>query len=685
MRLSLCFSFAAMLLLTSATLFAAPPFFAPAGLDPGARDPATRAQDDFYQYVNGSWLKRTTIPPGQSSVSLASELEDRVETQLHTLLEDAAARSSSAPAADARVGALYAAFIDQSRLDALGISPLRADLDLIAAIRNKSDIATRMGSSQYDFGGSLFEIGIDVDIGNPAQYAIYIGQAGLGMPGRDYYLANESRPTRTAYRAYIERLLGLIQWREPAASADAVLALETRIAEASWTRSAQSDLRRLYNPMSPDELTTLAPGFDWRAFLAAAGLADRSRIVVAEYSALPKLAAIFADTPLETLKSWQAFMLADSAADSLSSDFQQARFEFRRHTLLGQRRNPPRWRQFIDAVSSPNGAGSLRDGMGAMKWTVGELYTARYFSPDTKKMAERMAADIVRAFRTRLETLAWMSPETKRIALRKLGTYSIKLGYPDYPRDTSNLEVRRDDLLGDIRRATKSEWDFHVSRSRGPVDRMDWQITPQTMDAYTGQLRDIVFPAAVMQPPLFDPGADAAVNYASMGTVIARELARGFFDEGRLIDADGARRDWWSPADAAAFKALANALGAQYAAFEPIPGLHIDPQLTITENIADLCGVLVGLDAYHASLNGRRAAVIDGLSGDQRFFIAYAQSWRGQVSDAAIREQTRNDPQSFRKFRVQGPVRNVDAWYAAFNVREGDKMYLAPGDRVRLW
>ena len=684
MQLSKRFPVTVLMLVAAAGASAAPAFFPPAGLDLSARDTATRAQDDFYQHVNGTWLKRTTIPAGQNSVSLASELEERVDSQLHALL-DTAASASDAPATDARVGAMYAAFTDQSRLDALGMSPIRADLDAIAALRTRSEIAGRMGRSQYDFGGSLFEAGIDVDIGNPKQYAIYLGQAGLGMPGREYYLTNEYRSARTAYRGYVERLLGLVDWRDPAAAADSVVALETRVAEASWTRSAQSDLRRLYNPMSPEELTRLAPGFDWHAFLAAAGLGDRTRIVVAEYSALPTLAAIFADTPPETLRAWQAFMLADTAAPYLSSDFQQAHFEFHRRALLGQRQNPPRWRQAIEAVSGGSGSGSVRDGLGVIKWAVGDLYTARFFPPEAKAKGERMAGEILRAFRGRLEKLDWMSAPTKAAALRKLDTYSIKIGYPDHPRDATNVDIRRDDLVGDVRRAARAEWDFYVSRSRGPVDRTDWQVTPQAMDAYTGQLRDIVFPAAVMQPPLFDPAADDAVNYGSMGTAIARELTRGFYDEGRLIDADGNRKDWWSPADVAAFKARANALGAQYATFEVLPGLHVDPQQTMTENIADLGGVLVALDAYHASLKGRAAPVIEGLSGDQRFFFAYAQSWRGQVSDIAIREQVRNDPQSFRKFRVQGPLRNIDAWYAAFSVREGDKMYLAPGDRVRLW
>ena len=542
-----------------------------------------------------------------------------------------------------------------------------------------------MGRNHHDFGGSLFELGVDADLGAPGRYALYVGQSGLGMPGREYYSGNEFRMTRAAYRAYIERMLTLIGWRDPGTTAGAVYALEARIADASWSRAEQGDVRRLYNPMSPAQLEQLAPGFEWQAFLGGAGAGGQARIIVAEYSAFAKLAAIYAEAPLDTLKAWQAYRLADGAAKYLSGDFQQAYFDFRRKTLLGEATREPRWKRGLAAVSGGNCAGEARDCFGTLSWAVGEVYSAHDFTPDTKAKAERLAAELVRALHARLENLTWMTPATKAAALAKLDTYTIKVGYPDHPRSYEGLDIRRNDLVGDVRRAARADWDRDLARIGAPVDRSAWQMTPQTVDSYTGPWRDIVFTAALLQPPLYDPAADDAVNYGSIGVAIAHELIHSVDGQGRASDAGGGSGDWWTPADAAAYKARASALGAQYAAFEPLPGVHVDAQLTMDENIADLGGVLVALDAYHASLKGRPAPVIGGLSGDQRFFIAYAQSLRGQVRDDAIRHQALSDAHAFRKFRVLGPVRNVDAWYDAFKVRDGDKMYLAPGDRVRLW
>lgn len=661
------------------------PYFPPAGIDTGARDTSVRPGDDFYRYVNGGWLDRTAIPAGEGSVSLAGDIDQRVEERLHTLLEAAAAQPEPAASTQAKVGAMYASYLDEGRIEALGATPIQPDLDALAQVRTKADLARLMGRSHGDLGRSLFELGVDVDLGDPARYALYLGQAGLGMPGRGYYVANEHRLTRAAYRAYIERLLTLAGWRDPGTTAGAVYAFEARIAEASWSHDAQRDVRHMYNPMSPEELSALAPGFAWTEFLAGAGVTGRSRLVVAEYSAIPKLATIYADVPLDTLKAWMAFVIADSAAPYLSSDFQQAHFKFRRTALLGQRTEDPRWRRALTLVSGGNCAGEPHECFGTLGWAVGELYVARDFPPQAKAGARRMGENLVRAFRARIQALEWMDPSTRAAAVRKLDTYTIKVGYPDHARSYAGVEIRRDDLVGNVRRAARADWEYYVARSGGPVDRADWQMTPQTVDAYTGQMRDLVFPAALMQPPLYDTAADDAVNYGSMGVTIARELTRAVDDTGRAVDADGLARDWWTAADVRNFRARAATLGAQYAAYEPLPGLHVDPELTSAENVADLGGVLIALDAYHASLQGRPAPVIAGLTGDQRFFIAYAQSLRGQVRDDVIRHQVRTDPHAYRKFRAIGPLRNVDAWYDAFRVRPGDRMYLAPGDRVRIW
>jgi putative endopeptidase len=662
------------------------PFFPPFGIDLTAQDPNTRPQDDFFQYVNGAWLARTPIPADQAAVSQGADVRNRVQDRLHDLLEAAAATAPENPVTtEQKVGAMYAAFIDSSRIDALGDSPIRAQLDLVRAAPDRPAIARLMGRSFYDFGGSIFSANFAVDVKDTAHYGLYLDQSGLGMPDRDYYLKPEFAAQKAAYNSYVARLLTLIDWPNPQQSADAILVFETQIAEVSWTRAEQRDMVKSYNAMSPAELSAAAPGFPWSDFLVAAKLASKQKLIVGENTAFPKIASVFVATPLDTLKAWLAFTIADSAAGYLSDPFQQASFDFRDKVLSGQAVIEPRWKRAVTAVSG----GDCDEGgsacFGTLGWAVGQLYVAHDFTPQTKAKAQQMVAELMAAFRVRLENVDWLAPATKQEALKKLETYTVKVGYPDHPRDYSAVVIRRDDLVGDVRCAAEADWDFYVGRSDGPVDRTDWAMTPQTVDAYNGSLRDIVFPAGILQPPLFDPAADDAVNYGAFGAIIGHEMTHGFDDQGRTIDASGALRDWWTPADAVAFKARAAVLGAQFAQFEPVPGVHINPDLTMGENIADLGGVLIALDAYHASLKGQPAPVLGGLTGDQRFFMSYAQAWRGKVKEDAIRQQVVSDPHSYRKFRVLGPLPNVDAWYEAFDVKPGDKLYRSPSDRARIW
>jgi putative endopeptidase len=409
-------------------------------------------------------------------------------------------------------------------------------------------------------------------------------------------------------------------------------------------------------------------------------------LVVAEKSAFPKLAAIYADTPVDTLKAWLAFRAADAAAPYLSKPFVDAHFGFRLKELTGQAEQQPRWKRAVRAVAGGDCGAEPASCFGTLNWAVGELYAARYFPPATKAKVTELVGNLKLAMRGRIERLDWMGPETKAEALKKLDTYTIKVGYPDTPqRDYSGVAIRRDDLLGNVRRAAANDWAFVLKRSAGPVDRTAWLMTPQTNDAYNGSLRDIVFPAGILQAPIFDADADPAINYGAIGGVIGHELTHGFDDQGRSIDAAGSLRDWWTAADAEAFKARAKMLGDQYAEFEPVPGFHINPGLTMGENIADLGGLAIALDAYHASLKGKPAPVIGGLTGDQRVFLGWAQAWAGKMTPDAIKQMTVSDPHSFRKFRVNGPVRNIDAWYAAFGVKPGDKLYLSPDKRARIW
>jgi putative endopeptidase len=385
------------------------------------------------------------------------------------------------------------------------------------------------------------------------------------------------------------------------------------------------------------------------------------------------------------LKAWLAFNTADNAAFYLSEPFQQAYFDLHLKTLGGQPEQQARWKRAVHAVGGGDCQGDRYNCFGNLSWGVGQVYTAKYFPPAAKAKVQTLVHDLMGAFHARIEKLDWMSPATKAEALKKLDTYTVKVGYPDHPRDYSKVVILDDDLVGDVRRAAVADWAFFRGRANGPVDRLDWAMTPQTVDAYNGSLRDIVFPAAILQAPDFDPAADQAVNYGGIGAIIGHELTHGFDDQGRAIDASGALRDWWTPSDGKAFDERAKRLGALYATYEPAPGAHINPELTRGENIADLGGLLIAMDAYHTSLHGQPAPVIDGLSGDQRVLLGFAQGWRGKAREDAIRQQTASDPHSYRKFRVDGVVRNIDAWYANFPVQAGDKLYLAPGDRVRIW
>ena len=656
------------------------------GFDLTALNPAVKPGDDFNQYASGAWLKRTEIPADKSIASLRYLMTDQVEARLHGLMEASAAVAPTQPTAlEGKVGAFYAAFMNEGRIEAAGAAPIAPELAAIRAAKSHDQIARLMGRANTDFYGAIFGVGTDVDLKDVGHYAVYLGQGGLGLPDRDYYLQPSFAAQKTAYQAYVARLLALSGWANPDANAKAVVDFETKIAQASWSKTQQRNIDQIYNPKSRDELNSLTRGFNWTLYLAAAGLADQKRLVVNEVTAFPKISAVFIDTPIETLQAWQAFTVTDNAAFYLSKAFADARYDFRDKTLNGQPQAKARWKRAIQAVAGGDCQGDRVDCFGNIGFGVGQVYTAHYFPPAAKAKIEALVVNVKAAMRARLERLDWMTPATKAEALKKLDTYQIKVGYPDHPRDFSGLIVRKDDLIGDVRRAGAWDWRYYLARLNGPVDKSDWSMTPQTNDAYNGSLRDIVFPAGILQPPMFDASADPAVNYGAIGAVIGHELTHGFDDEGRKLDAAGALRDWWTPADADAFDSRAKRLGAQYSAFEPVPGVHINGDLTMGENIADLGGVNVALEAYHRSLNGAAAPVLDGFTGDQRFFLGWAQAWRGKARDSYIKKQVVTDPHSPRFFRVIGPTRNVDAWYDAFAVKAGEAYYLAPDQRVRIW
>ncbi len=656
------------------------------GLDTAGMDAATKPGNDFFRYANGAWVARTQIPADKPAVSLRLAMTDKTEQRLHDMMEISAAHAGHEPTTlEDKVGAFYKSFMDEARIEALGAKAIAPQLDAVRNATTRDELAALMGRNNGDLEGTLFNLGIDVDLKDPKHYAVYIGQGGLGLPDRDYYLKPDFAKQKAAYEGYVAKLLALSGWRNPDNAAKNVVAFETRIAEASWSKVEQRDPVATYNPTSIAELQKLAPGFAWQGFLEDARLGKLQRIVVGEKSAFPKLAALYAQTPIETIKAWHAAHIADNAAFYLSKPYAEAHFEMHNKTLSGQPEQQARWKRGVHAVSGGDCNGDRVDCFGSLNWAVGQIYTAKYFPPASKAKIEDLVTNLKAAYHARIENLDWMGAATKTQALKKLETYTIKVGYPDHPRDYSIVAVREDDLIGNVVRAGAADWGFYVDRLDGPVDRLDWSMTPQTNDAYNGSLRDIVFPAGILQPPIFDPNADDAINYGAIGGIIGHELTHGFDDEGRKIDADGALRDWWTADDAKQFEERAKRLGAQYSSFEPLPGVHINGELTMGENIADLGGLTLALDAYHASLHRKPAPVIDGLTGEQRVFLGWAQAWRGKLRDDAIRRQVVSDPHSPRVFRVNGVVHNIDAWYDAFGVKPDDKLYVAPGERVRIW
>ncbi|MEO7364881.1 MAG: M13-type metalloendopeptidase [Sphingomicrobium sp.] len=662
------------------------PQFAPSGFDLSAIDRATKPGDDFFEFANGSYLARSVIPADRPTVSRRLGMTDQMEGQLHDLFQDASRDVALEPADNrGKAGAFYTAFMDEAGIERLGIAAIAPELTAIRSASTPTDLSALMGQSSYGFYPSIVAPYVDSNLKAPDRYAIYLTQGGLGLPDRDYYLKPDFAPQRAAYATYAAQLLTLLGWSDPAASASRLIAFETQIAHDSWDKAKLRDPTIQYNPNSPAALASLAPGVDWSAYLASAKITGHDKLIVGQPDAFTRLAATFAATPLDTLKAWMAFRVADQAAPYLPKPFVDARFAFRGKVLLGQAENRARWKLAMLAVAGGDCGADPASCFGTFNWGVGQLYAQRYFPPATRQRIEALVADVKSAFHGRLEKLDWMGAATKVEALKKLDTYTIKVGYPDTWRDYSHLVIRRDDLIGNVRRAAAADWQFYVDRSTGPVDKSDWLMTPQTNDAYNGSLRDIVFPAGILLAPMFDANADPAYNYGAIGGVIGHELTHGFDDQGRSIDASGALRDWWTPADAAEFKRRAAMLGAQYAKFEPVPGVHIKPDLTMGENIADLGGLTMGLEAYHASLHGRKAPVIDGFTGDQRVFLGWAQVWAGKTTAEAIRNLTTSDPHSYRKYRVDGVVPNIDAWYAAFGIKPGDKLYIPPDKRVRIW
>ena len=642
------------------------------GFDLAGRNTSVKPGDDFNEYANGTYLRTTEIPADKSRFGPFDVLYENAQSQLKSIIETSAANPANENAR--KVGALYASFMDEAKIEQLGATPLAADLAAVKAVTDHAGMARLMGESHSGFGGSLFGIDVFEDLKNPNLNSAYLGQGSLGLPDRDYYLKPDFAAQREAYLAYLTTTLTAIGWADPAKTAADILAFETKVADKQWTTVERRQIDKLYNPAKASDLATLAPGFDWAGFLAGAQVSDVDTLVLMENTAIPAIAQVFADTPIETLKAWQAFNVVDQASPYLSKAFVDARFDFRGKTLRGQPENRPRWNRGVALVD------------GQLGEVLAQEYVRLHFPASSKAQMEALVGNIRDAMTERLKTLDWMSEPTREQALYKMSKFGVKIGYPDKWRSYDGLELKADDLYGNVERSSAFEWAYKRGKIGKPVDPLEWGMTPQTVNAYYNPPRnEIVFPAAILQAPFFDPNADPAVNYGGIGAVIGHEITHGFDDQGRKSDGDGVLRDWWTPEDAARFEARAKVLGDIYDKLEPIPGVHVNGDLTMGENIADLGGLLLALDAYHKSLNGQPAPVIDGLTGDQRVFLGWAQVWREKSREAALKEQLTTDPHSPGPVRAATSPRNIDAWYAAFGVSPDQKEYIAPEARARIW
>jgi putative endopeptidase len=644
------------------------------GLDLTGGDPSVKPGDDFYTYANGRWQEKTQIPPDRSSWGSFIMLRERSLEQLRGIL-DALPAGAPAGSNEQKLYDYYRAYLDTEAIERAALSPAKPVLDAIAAAKTHEQIAAFMGRPELRLTAPVdFDIGPDEK--DPDHYMVVVLQGGLGLPDRDYYLKDEAvyKELRAKYAAHIERLLTLAGQPAAALGAKSIVELETQIARAHWPRAKTRERDLTYNPYTREALAKFAAGLPWSQLLDGAGLAAQPRFIVFEPDAVQALAVLFKQAPVERWRSYLTYHYLVGNADVLPKAFDDEVFDFYGRTLHGRQQQQVRWKRAVAAVDA---------GLGE---AAGELYVKQYFPPSSKQQMLELVENLRASYRERFEKLPWMTPETKKVALEKLAAFRPKIGYPDKWRDYSALEVRPGDAFGNGSRAASFDWQRQVKRLGGPTDRGEWDMTPQTINAYYNPtFNEVVFPAAILQPPFFDPHADPAVNYGGVGGVIGHEMGHGFDDQGSKSDARGVLHTWWLPQDTDAFHQRVARLAAQYDTYTVLPGLNINGRLTLGENIGDLGGLAVANEAYHRSLRGASAPVLDGLSGDQRFFLSWAQVWRQKQRDEDLRAQVTSDPHSPTKYRVNGVVRNVDAWYPAFKVQPGDKLYLPPDERVHIW
>ncbi len=667
------------LLLTAACAFAltaeaAKPVLG-SGIDLQYMDKTVRPQDDFYRYVSGKWLASTEIPADRARYGSFDLLRDRAEVHSRAIIEEAKA---DAPAAseERKIADLYASFMDQATVAKLGLAPLKGEFARIEALADKREIPALLAHLVALGVNVPILPSVDQDARDSSRYAIYFSQGGLGLPDRDYYLKDEDAKLAGIRAEYAKHVADMLKMAgEKDAATQSIVELETALARLQWTKVENRDPVKTYNKVALNDLGGVIAGYDWPQYFAAAGITDRvGYVIVRQPSFFAGLAKLIADTPLPLWKAYFKWQLLDAYAPYLDERFVDADFAFSGKTLRGVAENRPRWKRGVELVEQSLGEG------------LGRLYVARHFPPAHKVRMQALVANLLAAYRQSIETLAWMGPETKAAALAKLAKFNAKIGYPDKWRDYSGLEFKREDLVGNVLRARRFEYDRQAAKLGQPIDRGEWHMTPQTVNAYySSRMNEIVFPAAILQPPFFNPAADDAVNYGGIGAVIGHEISHGFDDQGSQSDGDGNLRNWWTEADHEKFRALTKALVAQYAAFSPLPGYPINGELTLGENIADNSGLAITLKAYRISLGKRAAPLLDGFSGEQRLFIGWTQVWRGKSRDAETIRLIKVDPHAPMIARGTLPLMNQSAFDRAFGVKAGDKMFVPPEQRISIW
>jgi len=647
------------------------------GIDKSGFDTTVRPQDDFFQYANGGWLERTEIPADKSRWGPFMMLEQKSQDDIRLLIEEVSARENVKEGSAAqKIRDYFNSYMDPGMANKPGLEAIRADLDSISAAANLQDIVRLFGEfGIYGVNAPLATF-IFSDFKDADSNVVYLSQNGLTLPDRDYYLLDDERYVRARelYRNYVASLFRLAGMADGEAIAHKLLQLETRLAQVQWTREENRDRTKQYNPHTEPELSGLAPAIDWQAFFSGSNLPHRETYIVMQPSYFEAAGKIIADTDVATWKLYLTLQLISNYAPVLGDSFFNPWFAMFQQGLQGIEEPQPLWKRAVNSLS--NNMGEL----------LGQLYVEKHFKPESKQRMEKMIDDLVRAYHQSISSLDWMSEETRQQALEKLAKFKSKIGYPDKWRDYSRLNVVAGDLVGNIKRANLFEYNRNLDKLDKPVDKSEWLITPQTVNAgYVPMWNEIIFPAAILQPPFFDANADEAANYGAIGAGIGHEIGHGFDDQGRKFDGDGNLRDWWTEEDAARFTELKEKLAAQFSQYEVIDGLTINGEFTSGENIGDLGGLSIAYKAYHLSLGGREAPVIDGLTGDQRFFLGWAQVWRAKSRPEETRRLLVVDPHSPPRYRANGTVVNIPEFYAAFGVKEGDGMYLAPGDRVKIW